>query len=299
MIADGPTHERAVLFADIGESTHLYEALGDEAARALTRNCLARMIECVTKHGGSLVKTIGDEVMASFPSADAACDAALAMVAAAREASGGGGHTLGAHVGFHLGPVLEEGGDVFGDTVNVAARMVSLAKTDEVLTTRAAVERLDDGRRARTRQIDRCTVRGKDEVIDVFEVVWQAGGATSLVRVPYSGDLAAGRLLLSLGRATWELDAAHPGVTIGRAAENDIVLPDPRMSRRHARIRLRHGKFVLHDESANGTLVVTDEGRRIPLHREDLTLHGSGRLGVNPGESDADELAIRFCVESA
>ena len=80
---------------------------------------------------------------------------------------------------------------------------------------------------------------------------------------------------------------------------NVVVLPDPRMSRRHARIRLRHGKFVLHDESANGTLVVSDDGHRVPLHREDLTLHGSGCLGVNPGGDDSPELSIRYRVESA
>jgi class 3 adenylate cyclase len=291
--------ERAVLFADIGESTHLYEELGNEAARALTRGCLDLMIECVTKHRGTLIKTIGDEVMASFTSADAACDAAVAIVIAAREAPSGEGRALGAHVGFHWGPVLEEAGDVFGDTVNVAARIVSLAKTDEVLTTRAVVEKLGGARQEKARQIDRCMVRGKNEMIDVYEVVWQSGGETSMVRVPFSGDLAAGCLLLSVGRVTWEVDAVHRAVSIGRSAENDIVLPDPRMSRRHARIRLRHGKFVLHDESANGTLVVTDEGRRIPLHREDLTLHGSGRLGVNPGYDDADDLPIRFRVESA
>lgn len=296
---DGTPDELVVLFADIGESTHLYEELGDEAARALTRGCLERMIERVAKHGGTLVKTIGDEVMASFPSANAAYDAAIALVAAAREVPSGADRSLGAHVGFHLGSVLQERGDVFGDTVNVAARMVSLAKTDEVLTTRAVVEHLDAGRRAATRQIDRCKVRGKDEVIDVFEVVHQTGGETSMVRVPFSEELAGGCLILRLGPERFLVDAAHPAVSIGRSDENDVVVLDPWISRRHARIRLRHGKFVLHDESANGTLVVTDDGRRIPLHREDLTLHGSGRLGVNRGEDDEGALPIRYRVESA
>lgn len=298
MTDEGTTRELAVLFADLGESTHLYEELGDQAARAITRGCLDRMIELVVKHGGTLIKTIGDEVMASFPCADSACDAAVAIIASAREVTGGAGRPLGAHAGFHLGPVLCETGDVFGDTVNVAARMVSLAKTDEVLTTRAVADRLSGDRRDRIRQIDRCTVKGKDELLDVFEVVWQPGGETSMVRVPFSHEHPAGRLRLAMGRAHWEVHGDRSSISIGRAAENDIVLPDSRVSRRHARIRLRHGKFVLHDESANGTLVVTDDGQRIPLHREDLTLHGSGRLGVNPGD-DGDDLPIRFSVESA
>jgi len=295
---DATSRELAVLFADLGESTQLYEELGDEAAHAITRGCLDRMTELVAKHCGTLIKTIGDEVMASFPSADSACDASVAIVESAREVSGGAGRPLGAHVGFHLGPVLCEDGDVFGDTVNVAARMVSLAKTDEVLTTRAVADRVSGERRSRIRQIDRCTIKGKDELLDVFEVVWQSAGETSMVRVPFSHEHRGGRLRLALGRDRWEVHGDRSSISIGRSEENDIVLPDFRVSRRHARIRLRRGKFVLHDESANGTLVVTDDGERIPLHREDLTLQGSGRLGVNPGDG-GDELPIRFSVERA
>jgi len=287
----------AILFADLGESTHLYETLGDERARALTASCLRRMIDAVHHHGGTLIKTIGDEVMATFPAADAAAAAALDILSAVGASSIADGARLGAHVGFHFGPVLHEEGDVFGDAVNVAARIVSLARTGEILTTRQAVEALSPARRTATRQIDRRSLRGREESLDVFQLLPETEEATAVISVPFSEDRSPGRLVLWQGEDCFVVSPEHPSLTIGRDLENELVLADPRVSRRHARVRLRHGKFVLRDESTNGTLVMTDDGKAIALHREDLTLQGSGRLGVTPARGSDPDLRLRFLVE--
>ena len=288
----------AILFADLGESTHLYEALGDERARALTASCLRRMIDAASHHGGTLIKTIGDEIMVTFPTADEAAEAASEILTAVQASSEADGVRLGTHVGFHFGPVLHEEGDVFGDAVNVAARIVSLAKTGEILTTRQAVDALSPPRRALTRQIDRRSLRGREESLDVFQLLPKTEGATAMIRVPFSEDLSPGRLVLWLGQERFVVSPEHPSLTIGRDPENELVLPYSSVSRRHARIRLRHGKFVLRDESTNGTLVMTDDGRTIPLHREDLTLQGGGRIGVIPASGSDPELPLRFRIES-
>jgi len=290
-------HAMAILFADLGESTHLYESLGDEKARSITSKCLARMIEVVGRHSGRLIKTIGDEVMATFPTADQAADAATDILAAVSAFSGSDSVRLGAHVGFHYGSVIHEEGDVFGDVVNVAARIVSLAKNGEILTTRQAVDALSPGRRACARQIDRRSVRGREEVLEVFQFMAETEDVTSMFGVAFSEDRRAGRLLVSFGSQSFVVTPEHSSLSIGRHRENDLMIDDTRVSRRHATIRLRHAKFVLRDESTNGTLVVIEDGRPIALHREDLTLHGSGRFGVTPEVGSDTELPISFRVE--
>src|ERR1051325_580839 len=123
-----------VLFADLAGSTALYERLGDVAARRIVADCLSRAAAVVSEHGGHLVKTIGDEILATFATADAGATGAEGLVRALSVPSSGAAGELGMHVGFHLGPVIEEDGDAFGSTVNVAARVVGLAKMGEILT---------------------------------------------------------------------------------------------------------------------------------------------------------------------
>ena len=123
----------AVLFADISGSAKLYETLGDAEALATVERCLAIIRKACTDSGGKIVKTIGDEVMAVFSSADGAARAATDMQAHVSTQRTSRGAPLAIHVGFNFGPVIEEGNDCFGDTVTVAARLSNLARGGEVL----------------------------------------------------------------------------------------------------------------------------------------------------------------------
>ena len=67
----------AIVFADISGSTKLYERLGDAIARELVAQCLGVMSEYIEKHSGRVIKTIGDEIMSTFPTADQAVEAAM------------------------------------------------------------------------------------------------------------------------------------------------------------------------------------------------------------------------------
>ena len=75
----GKEQELAILFADVVGSTQLYEALGDDAARETVQTCVDAMKQSTEKFGGSVIKTMGDEIMATFPSADDAMNAATQM----------------------------------------------------------------------------------------------------------------------------------------------------------------------------------------------------------------------------
>ena len=141
----------AVLFADVSGSTRLYESLGDAEALATIGRCVALMSTVCVGHGGRVVKTIGDEVMAVFPSADSAAKAAVEMQARVSEHPPVGGSRLAIRVGFHLGPAIETDGDVFGDSVNVAARMAALAKREQIILSSYTADALAPWLRARSR----------------------------------------------------------------------------------------------------------------------------------------------------
>jgi adenylate cyclase len=289
--------EIAILFADVVGSTELYEKLGDERARAIIRRCLAAMTEVTHHHGGRLLEIVGDEVYTIFPSADVAMAAAVDM----QEAITGNliidGRRLAIHVGLHFGPVMiGVDGDLYGDAVNVAHRMVNQAKAGQILTTGPTVAATSAQWQATCRLLDFATLKGKSGPVAVFELVWKAEEATLMRRVPLVARTADGRtrLVLAAGSVQTELTFDNPSLTIGRGQENDIVIVHAIVSRLHARAEYRNGRFILTDQSANGTYVVPDRGPASFIHQHDQVLTGSGTLGIGEEPLTGSMTTLRY-----
>jgi class 3 adenylate cyclase len=280
----------AVLFADVSDSTRLYENMGDTAAFTQVRECLQILEEAARQYNGRVVKTIGDGAMCVFATADEAAHAAITMQDRIdlRPPSPGKAK-LTIRIGFHFGNVLREGDDVFGDTVNVAARMAGLALTGQILMTVATVATLPDALKAKTRRLDALAVKGKAEAIDVHELQWQDSDAATMMpgRSPGFSRLAESRLRLIHQGRDLEFRAA---MTIGRDTNHDIVILDKMTSRNHARIEKRLNKFVLIDQSANGTYVIINGRDEIVLRREEFVLYGSGQIAF--GESSKRDPSV-------
>ncbi|MDO8312914.1 MAG: adenylate/guanylate cyclase domain-containing protein, partial [Sideroxyarcus sp.] len=113
----------AILFADISGSTALYDSLGNEQALQLVTHTLDILTQEMAAHHGTLIKTIGDEIMCSFPNVTDAINAACAMQLAIENQRPGGEHIICIRIGLHYGEVIFEDGDVYGDAVNIAARV--------------------------------------------------------------------------------------------------------------------------------------------------------------------------------
>jgi len=133
------------LFTDLKGSTELYERVGDLAAFDLVRAHFHVMHEIVSGETGAIVKTIGDAVMATFPSPDRAVAAALRMRDAMNKLNDErGSEDLLLKIGIHEGPclavVLNERQDFFGQTVNIAARVQSLATSRAICATGPVIE---------------------------------------------------------------------------------------------------------------------------------------------------------------
>ena len=283
----------AVLFADISGSAKLYENLGDAEALATIERCLAIIRQACIDSGGRVVKTIGDEVMAVFPAADGAARAATDMQARITAQRTSRGTAVAIHVGFNYGPVLEEGNDVFGDSVTVAARLSNLAKGGQVFTSAQTVAELPPALRARTRSQQAHTVKGKQKDIDLFELVWQET-EDELTALSTHVKVRPAQLTLQHGDRHIELSEAAPTLAIGRDLQNDVVIADRKASRLHARIERRRDKFVLIDHSSNGTYVTVEGEPEVVLRREELMLRGAGHISFGHAYQDDPSEVLAF-----
>jgi class 3 adenylate cyclase len=292
---------QAVLFADISGSTRLFETLGDEVARHKIAKCLEMLGEVITAHKGTLIKTIGDEVMCTFATADAAAQAACEMQAALEEAAteytATGPLSLRIRVGFHYGPVMLENNDVFGDTVNVAARMAALAKAGQIITTQQTIDVLSTQTRPQSRLVDRAPVKGKKEAIDICELVWQQEDITRFANSTLLSKPAESNMFLTYRDRSICVNAEKSSVVMGRSVNADLAVEETLASRQHAKIDYRRGKFFLIDQSTNGTYVKTDDGVESFLRREEAPIAGSGVISLGkPFKQNPSEI-VRFRAE--
>ncbi|MSQ47419.1 MAG: adenylate/guanylate cyclase domain-containing protein [Deltaproteobacteria bacterium] len=289
-----PKTQLATLFADISGSTRLYETLGDAVARRYVSECLQLLMDVTGQHGGNVVKTIGDEVMVTLPDADSGGRAASAMQEAITARAVMERVPLAIRIGFHYGPVIAEGGDVYGDAVNVASRIAGLAKGSQILTSRQTVEAMAPALQAKTRMIDQASVKGKQESIDIYEVIWREDDLTQMEAVVRPHPVTETRLSLSYLDTEIEMGPGRLSAVLGRGQGNDLVIADEFASRQHARVESRRGKFVLTDQSTNGTFVLTHEGKHVRLHREELLLQETGMISLGRVVDSQAPTVIRF-----
>lgn len=283
----------AVLFADVSGSTKLYERLGDsEALRAVDR-VMKRMQIAIQGFKGRLIKTIGDEVMASFETAENAFMAAVEMQQRISDLPAVSGVKLTIRVGFHYGAAIEEDNDLFGDTVNTAARIVGLANSEQILTSKSAVDELPPLLRESTRDLDQLSVKGKTEGVHVFEVLWRPSEELTMKAASVS-QLSGGavKLCLRYKGKVFLLDEKCSQLTLGREHTSDLVVEDRKASRLHARIERRGNKYLLIDQSTNGTYLVPKGEKEMLLRREEVMLQGSGVIcfGAAGGDGRSDQV---------
>ena len=290
----------AILFADIAKSTHLYETLGNKKAQSLIGSCLSLFSRITCHYKGEVIKTIGDEIMCTFPSANEAVEAAMAMNRDLEHLTISdlpGIIPPNIYVGIQYGPVIREDNDVFGDAVNVAARMVAMAKQRQIITTDDTVEVLRKEYKSSVRMIDKTTVKGKSGEMNIYEVVWEQQDATIMVDDSLDARKIESCMDLKFHDQSIRVDQNHPSITLGRQKHNDIVVNDSRVSRSHARIEYRRGKFILIDQSTNGTFALIQAKKSITLKRDETTLLGNGIIGLGREVTNESPVAVHYSIQ--
>jgi class 3 adenylate cyclase len=289
-----------ILFADISGSTALYETLGNEKAHSLVEECLSLLAISARLHDGEVIKTMGDGIMCSFRHAENAAQAAIAMNQTLGQSSAGfpEHHSMpDIKTGFHTGEVIIEEADIFGDAVNVASRMVSLAKARQIITTSATAELLPKAMKDKTRFVDRTTIKGKSGEFDIYELSWEEGNQTIIVSaLPSRADYECQMNVATIDRSV-VVDSSKPSVSIGRHEHNDITVNDARVSRTHCRIEYRKGKFVFIDQSSNGSYIHNEGGYTAFVHNDESVLGDSGFISLGHDISQNSRLSIFYRIK--
>ncbi len=291
------TTDLTLLFADICNSTQLYERLGDHDAKERISDCL-KSIELISEHhGGIVVKTIGDELLIRFDTVDNAVTAASEMQAnSKRSAQVNLQDRMDLRVALHHGSAILEKDDVFGDSVNVAARLVTLSKPGQILTSRETMKLLSPFLQARCRHIDRTPVKGKSEDIDIYEILDEEDDVTQMTVGVTSKPKKPSTLLMTYKQQDFVLESDQAIFTVGRSDYCNLVVDEDLASRQHLTLENRRGKIFIADLSTNGTWIKNERGREMFLRREEILLPPSGEISFGKSFREFPEHVLHFRV---
>ena len=163
-----PPSPPAIVFVDLTGFTRMTSERGDESAVDAAASLQRHADAAATRHGGRLVKLLGDGALLRLSDAAVGLDAALDLV----ETMSGEG-ALSSHAGVHAGPVIERDLDVFGQTVNLASRIADAAGPGEVLASEAVAEVAGDGAFGFER-VDDADLDGIPDRVTLFRVTREA-----------------------------------------------------------------------------------------------------------------------------
>lgn len=302
-----------VLFADVSGSARLYERLGEaEAVRAVDR-CIKRMERSVDSFRGRLVKADTNEMLATFPSAEEACQAAREMQQRVASLPPVSGVQLTVRIGLHTGPVPTGSGIESSDTVKNTARVIGLASAGQILASAPVVAELPDNIAAFVRD---SSIQEKVGGQPVKELLWSdeaiaepaspavapaqpepvaAAPAEAVSYVDDSDDKTRPvQLCIRYRGKAYLLDHRTPLMALGRDSSCDLVIKDQKASRQHARIEKRGVQYFYVDRSSNGTYVAFGKGPETLIKNGEVLLVGQGTIGFGTSSTDPNAEGATF-----
>lgn len=274
-----------ILFADVSGSTKLFEMRGDIEARRLIAAVLNALSEVTARHGGHVIKTIGDEIMCTFPGPMQGLLGSVDMQKRIALDPGFAKDRLAIRIGLHHGDALvEEDNDVYGDAVNVAARMAALAKREQIISTASTLKMLTNAGMLRSRSVGQARVAGKQHPIDIVDITWQEDTSNvTMVQRAIRLDAtptAKNKLVMRYRGQVLEIDPLSPPFTLGRDPESSLIVDAEWVSRNHALIEYKRGYYMISDRSTNGTYVKLGDDDELRLHRDEIHLRKSGVISL-------------------
>ena len=256
-----------ILFTDIKGSTAYFEKYGDAAGLLMVSTCNDAISDIVREHGGKVIKTIGDAVMASFEDCVLAVRGAVKMQERiyADAQLQPPDDRVSIRIGLNYGPGIVKSDDVFGDVVNVASRVESVGVPEQIVISDTLYEQVAKTNEFKLNALGRFSLKGKGENRDLYEVQWteriqpkRAAAHTIVMTTSKSAAVPKHRLLRVLkdGTVGDKYSLKNDKLEVGRL-RGDVQFPDDeKMAPLHARFSVEKDQLFVEDISGVSSVFI-------------------------------------------
>ena len=302
------TVQTTVVFADLMGSTSLFEATGNAVATQAVTQLTQWICKIFVSHGGYIVKTLGDGVLATFADGARAIDAVVDLQRLHQKSTvyTAKGMHMPIRIGVASGEVEMVAGDCYGDAVNVAARLSDLSGAHQIWVTNTPQMDTKERVGVKFRPLGPINIRGRAEPCSVHQVDWRIEENSDFLTVqaefdtlqPVGSDSLGVHLQLAWLDQVLEFKTFDFPIHLVRSQTVQFVVNDPRVSREHVRIEWRNGGLVLVDVSSYGTWIrFTNASTDLLLRREECALHGTGEIALGAPFTDLSVPTVLFSVK--
>jgi adenylate cyclase len=292
------TATQSILVAAVCELSRIYKVLGSDQFQYMIDQLFCDLSGIARNLDGETIQTTEDMLLCAFSSADAAVAAATTMhrfVATHPQPALQNAPCLGLEIRIGTGTVLREGDRLCGEAVRWAQQASASCTPHRTLVSETTMQYLSRANKNRTHFMARWPTEEHLKFQSVFEYVGDEED-TTLAQEFLLPPARMEVLDIIHGRVVLTVDANRPVIRIGRLAENDLILNYPRVSRKHAKIENRRGKFSLVDTSSNGTYVTIGDLDAIHVIRDEIPLIGKGIISPGRKATSSSPGAIHFTV---
>jgi adenylate cyclase len=285
--------DAAVLLADVVGSTPLYESAGNDIALGQIAEWRERLCALVRSNGGEFISSKGDDVLSIFSDAAGAFRAASHMRAQRR-------HPISFHAGLHYGPIIRVGNDIYGDAVNMTARLASIANPGEVIMSQNFVDLLATDERQSLSSLDKMTFKGKSRPCNIYTFLDEDRSLNTQISIGRTRASATQEATTCAVYVTLRYNGQtmccgdNQSLSIGRSPDCNLVINRQWVSRRHATIGVANGRVRLAERSSSGTFLSMRSGQEILVRREDVLLLGTGIISPGMQSTNSDAQVIYF-----
>lgn len=292
--------QKVILFADICGSSALYKERGNLEAKTIVDTHLKSLAKLIEQAKGQVIKTIGGEVMACFDDCDRCLYTAIQIqkknIDKFRE------DQIQLSIGIGFGEVLSDKGDLFGEAVNDAAHLTTLAKGGQILISESCRSNLEPMMQKSAREFDRIKLKGAQQISTIYRLYWQADESQESETQLMLGKMVNEQLNIDSltieyrGQSTVISENLTP-FFIGRdASKCELLVEGSQVSREHSTIDFQRGKFVLLDHSTNGCYLSPAGKEEFYIRREEYPVLDTIQLslGISVKENAQDAILLYY-----
>lgn len=281
------------MIADMTGSASLHQRLNEQEAERAIDRCLKRITRSIEGQEGRIQQVIGDELLARFSHAEAACHAAIDMQQRVADLPPVSGHKLSLRIAL-----AAAGPDAQRDSEHItqALRLAALGDGGEILCDAALGPRLEGQHNLHFTPLRE---RASSEIKGAppLQLLWlhaAAGAPAAESSVPPHVFDQTSRLCLRYLGKTYLVSAQTPVLNAGRDPACGLIVDDRRVSRQHARIERRSDGFYLVDTSTNGSFISIQGRQEALVRKHDVLLEGRGKICLGSTINDTRAECLEF-----